>query len=346
MPVSIVVGGQYGSEGKGKVALEMVRRDPSITTIVRPGGTNSGHTGYDRQGRRFALRQLPAASIDRNTKVVFPAGSYIEPGILLREIAAVGLSRSQIIIDPKAHVIRPEHIAWETSAKLSESIGSTASGTGAAVISRIGRFAPQLPLGLTAAEHGDLKSFIGDAGAALANALANNERILIEGTQGFGLSLYHADCWPKTTSRDTTAAGFLSETGLSPLAVDDIIMVIRCHPIRVAGDSGPLEKETDWDKITEEAGSPDKLREFTTVTNKIRRVGSFDNELVKRALAVNNPTRLVLNHLDYIDWACRDAIVSDRAQRFVQKLQMSIGRAVDFVGTGEKSLLDVRQALA
>jgi adenylosuccinate synthase len=66
MPVSIVVGGQFGSEGKGKVALEIVRRDPNVAAVVRVGGTNSGHTAVGRSGRTYVLRQIPAAAIDGN----------------------------------------------------------------------------------------------------------------------------------------------------------------------------------------------------------------------------------------------------------------------------------------
>ena len=79
MPVSIVIGGQFGSEGKGKVALEIVRRSHGRNPVaVRVGGPNSGHTAYDRSGSRWVLRQLPAACVDRNVDVVLPAGSYID----------------------------------------------------------------------------------------------------------------------------------------------------------------------------------------------------------------------------------------------------------------------------
>eukprot|EP00456_Euglypha_rotunda_P069717 TRINITY_DN6149_c0_g1_i1.p1 TRINITY_DN6149_c0_g1~~TRINITY_DN6149_c0_g1_i1.p1 ORF type:complete len:101 (-),score=16.97 TRINITY_DN6149_c0_g1_i1:10-312(-) len=79
MPVSIVVGGQFGSEGKGKVSLELVRMaTEGRIAVVRVGGPNSGHTAYDRSGRKFALRQLPAGAVDRNVDVVFPAGSFID----------------------------------------------------------------------------------------------------------------------------------------------------------------------------------------------------------------------------------------------------------------------------
>jgi adenylosuccinate synthase len=337
MPISIVVGGQYGSEGKGKVALEMVRRDPSTTIVVRPGGTNSGHTGYTREGKRIVLRQLPAGAIDGAVKVVFPAGSYIDVDLLLKEMEELTFPPSQILVDPRAHLIRPEHIEWEKDADLVRTIGSTGSGTGAAVVSRVTRYASQHPLGLAAADNDVLAPYLAETGAIMADALAAGERILIEGTQGFGLSLFHADCWPKCTSRDTTAAGFLSEAGLSPLNVDRIFLVLRCHPIRVAGDSGPLPQETTWEAIAEAAGIEADLRELTSVTQKLRRVGLFDSTIVRRAIRANSPTDVILNHLDYVDRS-NGADLSPKAVAFVKTVEDRIGRNIDWIGMGPLSI--------
>jgi adenylosuccinate synthase len=338
MPVSVVVGGQYGSEGKGKVALELVRRDPSTTIVVRPGGTNSGHTAYAKDGRRVVLRQLPAGAIDGNVKVVLPAGSYIDVGLLQREIVAVGLAASQIMIDPRAHIVSEEHLQWEHEAGLVDSIGSTGSGTGAAVLSRIARFAPGLPAATLAGEVPELLPFVQDTAAVLTSALISGERVVVEGTQGFGLSPIHGESWPKCTSRDTTAAAFLSETGIGPRHVDQIVLVIRCHPIRVAGDSGPLVDETTWDRIAEIAGAPSGVEEFTSVTRKLRRVGHFSPEIVRRAIAANSPTEIALNHLDYVDWNCRTGRITATALQFVRAVEVSIEHRISMVGTNEFSL--------
>lgn len=337
MPISVVVGGQFGSEGKGKVALDLVRRDSSITTVVRPGGTNSGHTGYARDGEQIILRQLPAAAIDGQVNVVLPAGSYIDVELLAREIESLSLPREQVIIDPRAHVIRPEHVEWEQRAGLARSIGSTGSGTGAAVISRLARFAPHIPVALPATDVAQLQPYISDTTPILRAALHNGERILIEGTQGFGLSPLHGDAWPKSTSRDTTAAAFVSEAGLSPLDVDQIVLVLRTYPIRVAGDSGPLPEETTWEEIARNAGAPINIQEFTSVTKKLRRVGRFSAGVVRRAIAANSPTEIVMNHLDYVDWACRTAMTPE-AMRFVVRVQEEIGRNIDWVGLSPKGM--------
>ena len=125
MPVSIVVGGQFGSEGKGKVALEIVRRDPNVAAVVRVGGTNSGHTAIGRDGRIHALRQIPAGAVDGNVLVVLPPGSFIDLEVFDREIAELGLTPDRVAVSPFARVITAEHKAWERAARLNAAIGST-----------------------------------------------------------------------------------------------------------------------------------------------------------------------------------------------------------------------------
>lgn len=350
MPVSIVVGGQFGSEGKGKVALEIVRRDPNVAAVVRVGGTNSGHTAVGRSGRTYVLRQIPAAAIDGNVLVVLPPGSFIDLDVFHREIKELGLTPDSVAVSPFARVITSEHKEWEREAKLNLTIGSTESGTGAAVLAMVARGASKIPLhSMQAEEAPDLAPYVrgsGDTTALVRDLLKNGRRVVIEGTQGFGLSLLQGGYWPKATSRDTTAAGFLAETGLSPRDVDDVTMVIRCHPIRVAGDSGPLPAETSWDKIMLDAGLPKGMREYTTVTRRVRRVGMFDATLVRRAINANQPDRIVLNHLDYVDSKVRDGMLTEEATRFVGLIERGIGRDVDYVGTGPSSLINWRHVAA
>ena len=342
MPVSVVVGGQFGSEGKGKVALDLARRDPSTEIAVRPGGSNSGHTGYSRDGRKLILRQLPAAAIDGNLLAVLPAGSYVDVDLLEQEIQLLGLDPRQVIVDPRAHVITEDHRSWERKSGLTESIGSTGSGTGAAVLARIGRFARVAPLGTPAAEVTALLPYLQDASAILGDALIRGKRVVIEGTQGYGLSPIHGDAWPKATSRDTTAAAFLSETGLSPFWVDQIVLVLRSYPIRVAGDSGPLLDEVTWEEVQSCAGATSPLQEFTSVTHKLRRVGRFDAVIVRKAIAANRPTNIVLNHLDHIDARAFDGrAFSQRALDFLRKVERDIGDRITQVGTSPQTLISV-----
>ncbi|OWV98767.1 adenylosuccinate synthetase [Rhizobium sp. R693] len=301
MPVSIVVGGQFGSEGKGKVALELVRyHSRSAVTVVRVGGPNSGHTAYDRNGKKWALRQMPAASVDKNVDVVFPAGSYIDPELLFEEIAALDYPLDRIRISKFARVVTSEHRDWEEKAGITKSIGSTGSGVGAAVLAAVARESRNLALSSpSAGKTALLTPLVADVADLMDAKLSRNERLIVEGTQGFGLSLLDGGFWPQATARNTTAAGALAEAGLSPRMVDDVTLVVRSYPIRVAGESGPLENELTWEEVGRRTGKTG-LEEFTTVTKRLRRVGEFDPNLVRRAISVNRPDRVVLNHMDYV----------------------------------------------
>jgi adenylosuccinate synthase len=350
MPVSIVVGGQFGSEGKGKVALEIVRRCPDVRAVVRVGGSNSGHTAVDQSGRTRVLRQIPAAAIDGNVCVVLPPGSFIDLDVFLREVNELGMTPDSLFVSPMARVITQQHKDWEREGKLNAAIGSTESGTGASVLAMVARGAPHIPLqSVQAIDVPELARFVShehDTTKYLRNVVSRGERVVIEGTQGFGLSVLQGGYWPKATSRDTTAAGFLSEAGLSPRDVDDVTLVIRCHPIRVAGDSGDLPNEITWEEIMRKADFPYQHREYTTVTQRLRRVAHFDAELVLRAIDANWPSRVVLNHIDYVDYRVRDAGVTARAEAFVRDIEKRIGHAIDWLGVAPDKVIERTKNLA
>ncbi len=348
MPVSVVVGGQFGSEGKGKTTLELVRRaKENHVVVVRVGGSNSGHTGYTQKGKKYALRQLPAGCIDKNVDVVFPAGSYIDVDILLSEIALLDYPRERIFISPYARVITEQHKLWETKSKLGASIGSTGSGVGAAVLASVARGSKNLALDSIDAQHSEhLTKFIHDTSETLRKWLAQGSRVIIEGSQGFGLSLLEGGYWPKATSRSTTASAALSEAGLSPLDVDQVVMVIRSYPIRVAGDSGPLYGETTWEEIADKQGNGLNLQEYTTVTKKLRRVGEFDMQQVRHAMNTNRPNVIVMNHLDYIGHQSSLNSKTSEVYQFILKVQAGLGHKIDYFGFSPYNMLCARKVIA
>lgn len=340
MPVSVVVGGQFGSEGKGKVA-HLLAKEMGATVAVRVGGPNSGHTVIDQSGKPIIFKQLPTAAILPNVKCVIPAGSYIRINILLEEMQLVGLSSDRLLIDPNAVLITDQELAEERNSSLRSEIGSTQSGTGAAVLSRIAR-TRAVRLASGSEELGD---FVRPATCFLRDRLERNERIVIEGTQGFGLSLLHSRHYPFVTSRDTTAAAFVSEAGLSPLDVDDVVLVIRTLPIRVSGNSGPLDHELSWGDVTRRSGSKTPIVELTSVTHTVRRIGEFDADVVREAIRVNRPTRVVLNHLDYVDAAC--ALMNDltpKALLFVRSIESALGTRITHGGFGRRQMTQVESS--
>lgn len=334
MPVTVIVGGQFGSEGKGKVA-HYLAREMRATFAVRCGGSNSGHTVIDDQGRPHIFRHLPTAALLPDVQLVICAGSYIDEDVLLEEIRSTNITPERLSISPNAVLITSACKQAEQASGLVAGIGSTGSGTGEAVVARIRRqgghvkFAENCPR---------LKPFIKDVSSLLRAALDRQERIILEGTQGFGLSVLHSPYYPKVTSRDTTAASFVAEAGLSPLDVDDVVLVIRAFPIRVAGDSGPLPNETTWENITQEGGHQEKIEERTSVTNKLRRVGKFDKKIVLQAITTNNPTRLVLNHVDYFQCGIMDNRTLLKA--YIKHIEDEIQMKICFIGLSNSILIE------
>ena len=336
MSISVICGGQFGSEGKGKVAYELARHE-SASVIARVGGANSGHTVIDSLGRERKFRMLPTASILPNTICVIPPGAYIDIDVLQKEIAETGLDPDRLLIDPAAVIVSESCKAEEASSGMREAIGSTLSGTGAAVMARIRRDG-KVHFAGSDVRLADYTRF--RTTKFLRERLKHNERILIEGTQGFGLSLLHGSDYPNVTSRDTSAAAFVSEAGLSPRDVDDIVMVTRAFPIRVEGNSGNLPREIDWEMVRHESGYAESIIERTTVTDKVRRVARFDSRVVRDAIACNAPARIVLNHLDYVDAECRRTnALSDKARVFLDQVECEIDASVDFLGFGPSQMV-------
>ncbi|MGH4014820.1 MAG: adenylosuccinate synthetase [Pseudonocardiaceae bacterium] len=222
-------------------------------------------------------------------------------------------------------------------------IGSTGKGVGAASAEKVLR----TPNTILAGQIGWLADYLGDVAVRANEVAQKGGEVFLEGTQGFGLSLHHG-YFPYVTSRDTTAGALCSEAGLSPTLVNEIIMVVRTFPIRVAGPSGPLPHEIDWETITKESGAPTSVVEKTTVTDKVRRVARFDPEIVKRACVVNRPTQIALMFLDYLDWRNRSVTSLGRltrsAQEFIDTTQTLCDVPVTLVGTGPRAadIIDLR----
>jgi len=331
VPISIVVGGQFGSEGKGKIS-HYVAETGMARAVVRVGGPNSGHTVYSESGEKFIFQHLPTAAILPDVICVLAVGCYIEVPRLLSEVARCGLEQSRLKVDPNAVVITEQDRVDEHLVGLRAGIGSTLTGTGAAVLNRISRTRP-----ITFAKDvAELRPYLADTKELLARMLERGDRVVIEGTQGYGLSVLHTPYYPYATSRDTTAAGFLSEVGLSPMDVDDVVMVIRAFPIRVPGNSGPLPRESTWEAITRASGAIKQIEELTSVTKSVRRVAMFDSEIVCQAVRANRPTRIALNHLDYFDRTIQPQMApSGRLISSLEGIEAQIGKPINIVGVSE-----------
>ncbi|MGA2185789.1 MAG: adenylosuccinate synthetase [Bryobacteraceae bacterium] len=345
MSVWVVVGGQFGSEGKGKISA-IITLQEQIDVCIRCGGPNSGHSFQGQNGEMVLLRQLPTGFVRPQTRLLIPAGGLVDLEVLRSEIAALGLDARRVGVDRNAMVITPDDRDQERRLGLGERLSSTLCGVGSAVARRVLR-SGNVDLAANAAMSNEwLRPFLTDVSAESNLAVDRGKKVLIEGTQGSGLSLYHTSHYPKATSRDTNAAGFLSEVGLSPRLVSEIVVVFRTFPIRVAGaQAGPLHEELTWEQLQAESRSPVPLHEYTSVTHKLRRLGRFDWDAASRALMLNRPTRLALNFVDYLGFENRGtsrlAELTNCAQRFIDRLGQ-LGVPICYVGTGPRLSDNIR----
>lgn len=332
MPVTVVVGGQFGGEGKGKVTAHLCRKYV-FDIAVRCGGPNSGHT-VTIDSKQIVLRQIPAGVVNPHTRLLLAPGCLIDVDVLLGEIELFSLTPERLGIDQHAVIVDKEHGEEEKRSGFGKRIGSTCTGTGIAVARRILR-AGDVKL---AKDMPELRPYLANVSSEVMASHLDGERVVIEGTQGFGLSVYHSPYYPYATSRDTTASSFLSEVGTSPLVVSDIVMVIRTFPIRVGGNSGPLPNEIGWEILRRESGYPYEIQEYTTVTKRLRRVARFDLDIVKEAANVNMPTYIALMGLDYLDYRNKNVEdfheLTQHTNEFILWLERELGRGIALVGTG------------
>jgi adenylosuccinate synthase len=296
--VDVIVGGQYGSEGKGHICAYLA---PAYDILVRVGGPNAGHRVACPP---YKYIQLPSGTqSNAAAKILIGAGATIWPETILKEITDCKLSRDRLTIDENAMVIESSDRAYEEQSL--DAIGSTKQGVGVAtarkILGRDGR--EHLGSKVRLARHcPELKSFVGSAARLLEDAYAAQKRIMLEGTQGTQLSLHHAS-YPHVTSRETTAAGCIADAGIAPLRVRKVILVTRTYPIRVGGESGPIAGEINPQTIADRSGlSVDQISrtEVGTVSGKARRIGEFDWELLRRSASLNGATDLAITFADYL----------------------------------------------
>lgn len=280
----VVVGGQFGSEGKGHLAAQLGARLAPNSLVIRTGGPNAGHTVWDASGVEHKLRHLPTPiAMREDINVALAAKSIIDPRVLAAELAR--FPGREVFVDPAATVLEPYHCEIEGFDTKMHDIGSTRKGIGAARADRVRRQARTIRQWSNSGELSDqLSDQITMLGISqLASfTIQRGGDVLIEAAQGYGLGL-HTDYYPYCTSDDCTAIDALAAAQISPWALrvpPRVWMAVRPFPIRVAGTSGPLFSETSWDEL----GLPE---ERTTVTNKVRRVGRWDPALARRAARAN-----------------------------------------------------------
>ena len=344
--VDVIVGGQYGSEGKGHIASYLSRE---YAVLVRVGGPNAGHKVFVTPGP-YVHHQLPSGTL-RNpaAKLIIAPGAVINPELLMKEIRECKVDDQRLSIDPQTMIITEKDCRSEVG--LQRRISSTAQGVGNATARRILDRGKRIRL---AKDIRALSPFIRDTWELLEQTYNRGGRVLVEGTQGTGLSIFHG-AYPYVTSRDTTVSGCLSEAGISPTRVRKTIMVCRTYPIRVqnppGGTSGPLRQELDWEEIARRAEVPVKeikTNERTSTTNRERRVGAFDWVLLRKNAALNGPTDIAITFTDYLNPSNADARryeqLSPDTIRFIEEVERVAAAPVSLISTrfDFRSIIDRR----
>ncbi len=338
--VDCLVGLQWGSEGKGKIAAHLALE---YKAMVRSGGPQAGHTFYHK-GTKYVNRQIPCGVFSGCSLYIAPAG-IISIKVLEDEIKRYSLAPKQLMIDYKAMVVTKEHIDTEQKSSLNERLASTCEGVGAAQVDKIWR---KGTLFREYVRGSWLEKYCGDVVGAVHSHIGSRGTILIEGTQGFGLCLNHGE-YPFVTSRDVTSSALLNEIGASPKDHGKTIGVLRTYPIRVGGNSGFTHSaEISWEEIEKRSGSLKQVREYTTVTQRLRRVFEQDYETLERAIMVNKPDELALMFLDYINAEDYGKEVfeelSNKSQDYILGLEERLKIRLTLIGTGpeERHLIDRR----
>lgn len=342
--LTVLVGGQYGSEGKGAVAA-FIANDYDVH--VRVGSPNAGHTFYWNNAKHV-MQSIPCGWINPNAKIIIGRGALLNMKQLMKEL--VHILRyypnflDRLIIDENAGVLDEKFHEMEggTEGEMHRRIGSTGEGVGPARVARIARDPEQFRLFKDVAEEYGLQSCMRtDTPRVIACIQDAGGNVLIEGTQGSGLSLLHSH-WPYCTSIDTNAAGIISEVGIAPSRVTDVLMVCRTYPIRVAGNSGPMENEITWEELSQRLGI-DIAPEKTTVTHKIRRIAEWDDDLFHTSCVLNAPTEIALTFADYIDPHIADSTNKDKIlsslplTKFI--CEHDIEHTLKYIGTGPNSMV-------
>jgi adenylosuccinate synthase len=334
MPATILVGTQWGDEGKGK-ATDLLA-DHMEYVVRYQGGNNAGHT-VRAGGQTLKLHLIPSGILYPHIVSVIADGVVVDPRVLLEEmdeLAAGGIDVSRLLVSANAHLIMPYHLELDrvTERYLGrQRLGTTKRGIGPAYADKAAR------IGLRMQDLTDEKIFrqkleaalkeknavltkvynrlpldpeeivrdyigfgerlaphIADTSAILHAALRDGKRVLLEGAQGTLLDLDHGT-YPFVTSSNPVAGGALVGAGVGPTHVDRVIGVTKAYVTRVGSGPFPTEDEGEAGARMQERG-----QEVGTTTGRVRRCGWFDGVLLRYAARVNGLTEIFLTKLDVL----------------------------------------------
>ncbi|HUR92583.1 MAG TPA: adenylosuccinate synthase [Gemmatimonadaceae bacterium] len=329
----VVVGAQWGDEGKGKLVDVLAERADWV--IRYQGGANAGHTVHIGDAK-FVLRQIPSGILHPGVRCAIGNGVVLDPERLFAEIDELTAKdihvRGRLFVSNRAHMVMPYHKLVDSESAANREIGTTGRGIGPAYEDKVGRRGVRVldlrhkeklrglvergvanANGRLASSGSSAKAEVepvlemldalsprllelaADVGLEAHRAIAEGRTILLEGAQGSLLDIDHGT-YPFVTSSNTTSGGAAIGAGISPMALDAVLGVVKAYTTRVG--NGPLPTE-----LAGELG--DRVRtlgnEFGAVTGRARRCGWFDSVVVRYAARINGLTDLAVTKLDVLD---------------------------------------------
>ncbi len=333
MVTTIVVGGFFGDEGKGKIVAHIAHSDhPPI--IARGGvGPNAGHTVY-KDGKKYGVRMVPSGFVYDNARLLIGAGVLVDPVVLEREVSLLNVA-DRVGVDYRCSIIEEKHIEEDKhTERLSKKIGTTGTGCGPANKERVMRSAKQ------ACEIPTLKRYMTDVAQECNDVIDKGENLIIEGSQGFGISLYYGT-YPFVTSKDTSASQLAADVGVGPTRIDDVVVVFKAFPTRVG--EGPFETE-----MSPEEAQKLGIAEFGTVTGRARRIGYWDPKMAHYSAMINGATEAAVTGLDRIDPAVTGVHeyekLTEPVRRFIEQAEKDAGIPFTLLSTGpgQNDIVDLR----
>ncbi len=325
MPCTIIVGAFWGDEGKGKIISYLALKD-KLDFCVRTGSVNAAHTVWI-EGNRYALHMVPAAFLNQKCRLLIGAGANVHVAKFLEEVELTEVE-GRIGVDQHASIIEEKHSVQDKTSAHLKGLGTTGWGVGPALEERARRTAK------LAKDIPELQPYLADVATEINEGIDAGKKVLLEGTQGFMLSLFYGT-YPYVTGRDTGAAAICSEAGVGPTRVDDVLIVYKSFITRVG--TGPLPGE-----MTKEEAKKRGWFETAAGTGRDRRSAPFDFELAKKAAKINGATQAAVTKLDCMFPKCQsvkefDAIPAD-AKQFIKEVENKTGLPVVLIGTGPEAL--------
>ncbi len=332
MPARVVVGVQWGDEGKGKIIDILASR---ADVVVRSqGGNNAGHT-VENGGEVYKLHLIPSGILYKNTPCLIGCGVVIDPVNILEEIDGLegrGICCDNLRIDPRAHVIMPWHLELDGLSEVyrgKSDIGTTRRGIGPCYMDKAERSGirmydlvhPELfkakaravgqlkndiivkiyggkPIDLDAAiacyiECGKrLNKYIADVSVLTHEAITSGKQVLFEGAQGTLLDI-DVGTYPFVTSSHPVSGGVCTGVGIGPTSIDSVLGVCKSYTTRVGKGPFPTELNDEIGETIRVSG-----HEYGTTTGRPRRTGWFDSVILRHSVRVNGLTELAINKLD------------------------------------------------